>query len=85
MLILSNGSIINWMSGLKGFGNGIVLVYLEHGIPGDNYSACEDELLMDLKVKVAITVLTFSVIGYILGCFVHSEFYHHFFNWLFGG
>jgi uncharacterized membrane protein YfcA len=38
---------------------------------------------MTLKTKVALLVLAFSVIGYILGCFVHSEFFHHFFNWLF--
>lgn len=40
---------------------------------------------MGFKIKMSIVVLAFSVIGYITGCFVHSEFFHHFFNWLFGG
>ena len=37
------------------------------------------------KTRYIIVVFVFSAIGYVLGCFVHSEFFHHFFNWLFGG
>jgi hypothetical protein len=37
------------------------------------------------KAKVAATILGFSILGYILGCLVHSEFWHHIANWLFGG
>lgn len=40
---------------------------------------------MSQKTKVAFVVLVFSIIGYILGALVHSEFWHHFANWLFGG
>ena len=36
------------------------------------------------KLKLSITILAASVIGYILGCFVHSEFFHHIAPWLFG-
>lgn len=37
------------------------------------------------KKKLVVVIFLFSVFGYIIGLFVHSEFFHHFFNWLFGG
>jgi len=40
---------------------------------------------MSFKIKMSIVVLAFSGLGYILGLLVHSEFFHHVFNWLFGG
>lgn len=36
-----------------------------------------------LPVKVGFLCLLFSILGYILGCFMHSEFFHFFEN-LFG-
>lgn len=33
-----------------------------------------------LSVKVGFLCLIFSILGYILGCFAHSEFFHFFQN-----
>ena len=38
---------------------------------------------LPLGVKVGALCLLFSILGYILGCFMHSEFFHFFEN-LFG-
>ena len=48
-------------------------------VPGEK----EENLTPIQKLKYCAIVLLFSIIGYGLGCFVHSEFFHHFFTWIF--
>lgn len=36
------------------------------------------------KAKIGIAILGFSILGYILGCLMHSEFWHHIASWIFG-
>jgi ABC-type multidrug transport system permease subunit len=34
------------------------------------------------RVKLYLTIFIFSLFGYVCGVFVHSEFFHHWLDWL---